>query len=218
MPTLELDEIGKFVALGGAFSSHQNEKDVDYRWPDLWVVPSEAVIPEGDTIRIPDRVEKVKPGAEITAVIGESIWEASDEEAWDVIKGFTISNDVSVAGEWPGWSDPDAETNSGIGYKLFPTFSPYLTEYTPKGSKAEYEDLEVKVTVDGDVAVTGSTNQMAWSIGELVSFASEIVELNENDVVALGDPGSATKYLDDASEVTCTIESLGELTNRIKRA
>jgi len=217
MPTLRTDDIGKFIALGGTFTSHLDEKDVDYRWPDLWVVPPEAVIPEGETIRIPDRIEQVKAGSEITAVMGEDAYEASPEEAWDAIKGFSISNDVSVAGEWPGWSDPDAETNSGIGYKLFPTFSPFLTEYTEKGAEAGYDDLHVEVTIDGEVAVSGSTSQMAWSIGELVSFASKIVKLEEDDVVALGDPGGATMYLDDASEVTCSIESLGELTNPVEQ-
>jgi 2-keto-4-pentenoate hydratase/2-oxohepta-3-ene-1,7-dioic acid hydratase in catechol pathway len=58
---------------------------------------------------------------------------------------------------------------------------------------------------------------MAFSIPEMVSFASHVVRLRENDVVALGDPGGASGYLDDASEVTCTVESIGELTNPIER-
>jgi hypothetical protein len=32
---LSKDKIGKFVALGGTFISHQEEKEVSYRWPDL---------------------------------------------------------------------------------------------------------------------------------------------------------------------------------------
>lgn len=217
MTKLSPDSIGKFVALGGGFQSHLDEKDRTYRWPDLWVVPAEAVITEGEAIEIPDRVEKVKPGSELTAVIGDDIYEADEEEAWDAIKGFTISNDVTASGDWPGWSDPDHGMITGVGYKMLPTFSPILTEYVEKGDRVDYEDLSVEIYVDGELTVSGSTSQMAFSIAEMISFASNICKLHENDVVALGDPGNPTNFLDDADSVTCEIESIGELTNPVKR-
>lgn len=214
---LSKDDIGKFIALGGTFVSHQQEKERTYRWPDLWVVPYEGMVHEGEPIRIPNRVEKVKPGAEITAVIGEKAYEANEEEAWDAIKGFTISNDVTVGGDWPGWSDPDHGMITGVGYKLLPTFSPILSEYVEKGPEEEYYDLDVEVRVDEEVSVSGSTEQLGFSIPEMVSFASNICVLHENDVIALGDPGNPTTYLDTAQEVTCVIEGIGELTNTIER-
>lgn len=214
---LPVDTIGKFVALGGTFHSHQEEAGRTYRWPDVWIVPPEALIPEGEPIEIPDRTERIKPGSELTAVIGADLWEASESEAWDGIKGFTVSNDVTAAGDWPGWSDPDHGMITGVGYKIFPTFSPILSEYVEKQDEATYDDLSVEVRVDDAVAVSGSTAQMAFSIPEMVSFASQIVKLRENDVVALGDPGDPTMYLDDANEVTCFVEDVGTLTNPVRR-
>ena len=217
MGKLPPEKIGKFVALGGGFQSHLDEKDRTYRWPDLWVVPDEAVVSEGETIEIPDRVENIKPGSELTAVIGDDIYEADEEEAWDAIKGFTISNDVTASGDWPGWSDPDNEMITGVGYKLLPTFSPIRSEYVEKGDESDYDDLSVEVRVDGETAVSGSTAQMSFTIGEMISFASNICKLHENDVVALGDPGSPSQFLDDAGSVTCEIEGIGTLTNPIER-
>jgi len=214
---LSTDDIGKFVALGGTFQSHLDEKDRTYRWPDLWVVPSESVVAEEEEIRIPARVEDVKPGTELTAVIGDSIWEASEEEAWDAIDGFTVSNDVTASGDWPGWSDPDHGMITGVGYKLLPTFSPILTEYVEKEELPHYDDLDVSVTVDGEQSVSGSTSQMSFTVPEMVSFASNVVQLDENDVLALGDPGEPSVLLDDASSVTCAIETIGELTNPVVR-
>jgi FAD/FMN-containing dehydrogenase len=104
---LDVDSIGTFVALGGTFHSHLDEKERTYRWPDAWVVPDASIVPEGAAIEIPDRVEDVKPASELTADIGDSIHRASDTEAWDAIEGFTVSNDVTAAGDWPGWYDPD---------------------------------------------------------------------------------------------------------------
>ena len=210
------DDIGTFVALGGTFSSHQEEKDRRYRWPDAWVVPESAIVPEGAPIEIPERAEKVKPGAELTAVIGEQIHRASESEAWEAIEGFTVSNDVTAAGDWPGWSDPDHGMVTGVGYKILSTFSPILCEYTPKRTVEDYDDLSVTVLVDDDVSVSGSTSQMAFSIGEMVSFASHIVSLGPNDVVALGDPGTPQRTLDDADRVSATVESIGTLENPIR--
>jgi len=214
---IQKDDVGKFVALGGTFLTHQTETDTNYRWPDLWIVPDEAIVHENEAIKIPQRTEKVKPGAELTAVIGDHLWQASEQEAWEGIKGFTISNDVTASGDWPGWSDPAHGVITGVGYKLFPTFSPLLSEGIERGEQSAYDDLHVEVTVDGETAVSGTTAQLAFSIPELVSFASQITELHENDVVALGDPGNPSRFLDDAESVTCEIEGIGSLTNPVKR-
>lgn len=214
---LDPNSIGKFVALGGTFRSHQEEKDRTYRWPDLWLVPQEGINTQGESIQIPEKAEEVKPASELTAVIGDDLWQATEEEAWRGIKGFTISNDVTAAGEWPGWSDPNHGMVTGVGYKLFPTFSPLLTEYKPKQQQDAYANLEVEVRVDDELSVEGSTKQMAFSIPEMVSFASNIVKLEENDLVALGDPGNPSVTLDEAETVSCSIETIGELQNPIER-
>jgi 2-keto-4-pentenoate hydratase/2-oxohepta-3-ene-1,7-dioic acid hydratase in catechol pathway len=150
-------------------------------------------------------------------VIGEEIHRASEADAWDAIEGFTVSNDVTASGDWPGWSDPDHGMITGVGYKCIATFSPILTDVIPKRDRSRYEDLAVEVTVDGETSVDGSTSQMAFTIPEMVSFASHIVPLTENDVVALGDPGDPSVTLDEADSVTCSVESIGELTNPVER-
>jgi len=210
------ESIGKFAALGGTYVTHTAEKDREYRWPDLWLVPEEALIHEGETVKIPDRVDQVKPGSELTAIIGEPLWQASEAEAWDAIKGFTISNDVTASGEWPLESDP-SYGGTGSGYKLFPTFSPVLSEAVEKQDRDYYADLQVEISIDGETIAAHSTEQLGFSIGELVSFTSHILKLEENDMVALGDPGEVRDYLDTADSVTCSIESIGELTNPVVR-
>lgn len=211
------EDIGTFVALGGTYRSHQDESERTYRWPDLWVYPDSAVVAEGEQIRIPARTDQIKPASELTAIVGEPIAAADPDEAWEAIAGFTVSNDVTAAGDWPGWSDPDHGI-TGVGYKLFPTFSPILTEYVERCDLGHYDDLEVRVEVDGEESVAGSTAGFAFSIPEMVSFASQIVPLEPGDAVALGDPGDPKRLLDDASSVTCSIESIGELTSPITRA
>lgn len=215
MPTLPLDSVGKLVALGGAFSTHAADERPT-KWPDLWVTADETRIGPGEAIELPPEVEDVTVGPEITVVIGDSLWRASEEEATAAVKGFTITNDVSAKGEWPGYSNENHEFITGVGYKIFPTFRPVLTEYVEFGADAVGE-REVEAVVDGETVVSGTTAEMSFTVAELVAHASKIVPLEENDLLALGDPGSPTGYIDDADEVTCRIEGVGELTNRIVR-
>lgn len=142
---------------------------------------------------------------------------ASESEAWDAIAGFTISNDVTASGERPSLYEPDQPRITGVGYKIFPTFLPVLSEVTPRREPSHYDDLDVSVTVDGEPCVSGSTRQIAFSPLEMVSFASQIVKLRENDLVALGDPGEPSIILDEASAVTYAIDTIGELTNPVRR-
>lgn len=203
------------MALGGAFSTHAADERPT-KWPDVWVTAAETRIGPGEPIQLPPEVENVTPGPEITAVIGGSLWRASEAEALETIKGFTVSNDVTAKGEWPGYSHENHEFITGVGYKIFPTFRPVLLDYVELGPE-EISGRHVEATIDGEVVVSGSTDDMAFGVGELIAHVSKIVKLKENDLVALGDPGNPTGYLDEASEVTCIVEGIGELTNPIER-
>lgn len=207
-------ETHKFLALGPTFRSHQKEIDRSPRWPDVWLVPDEAVVHEGEQISIPSYVSGVKPGVELTAVLGQEIWQASEQEAWEAVEGFTISNDVTATSEWPGWPE-SGRMKTNFGYKMFPTFSPVLSRYKERGPLETYDDLQMEVVVDGETSITGNTGGLHFPIPELISYVSYIFPLNRGDLIALGDPGHPDVFLDDAARVSCSIESLGTLSNDI---
>lgn len=211
---LSVSDIGTFVALGGTCSSHR-VASIAYRWPQLWIYPDSTVATEDDPIRIPDSVDNVVGAPELTAVVGTDLWQATEAEARDGLKGFTVSNDVSALGDWPGRADPESEATTGIQHKLFPTFAPVLSTPRSDVSAVLDEELAIEMTVDGESVVESTTTDYAFSIPEMVAHASHVVPLEENDVVALGEPQGETHYLDRADVVTCRIEGVGELRNSI---
>ena len=212
------DSDARVIGLGGTYHTHQQEGGRSYRWPDLWVYPDSAVIGDGDPIRIPRGTDNIKPGCELTAVIAGPLTTQTKEAAWDAVAGFTVSNDVTAAGEWPGWSDPDHGMITGVGYKLFPGFCPILEAFTPREDLDSYANRSVHVDVDGETSVSGSTADLAFSIPELILFADRIVPLRAGDLIALGDPGSPRVLLDSADEVVCTVEGVGTLRNPVANA
>jgi 2-keto-4-pentenoate hydratase/2-oxohepta-3-ene-1,7-dioic acid hydratase in catechol pathway len=221
MPELPVDDITTFAALGGTFSSHRAvssmHSEVTPKWPpNLWTVPASAVVPGGEPIEIQPYAEKVTIGPEPAAVIGESLFRASEAEAAAGIKGFTVSNDLAALGEFPGYPYPDQETHSGRGFKIMPGFSPVATHYEP----LDADDLAgraIEAEIDGERVVEGSTDAMDWSPAEIVAHVSKVIRLENGDVISLGEPSTEHHYLDDADRVTCRVEGVAELTNPVRR-
>jgi len=212
---LLFDDGSKFVSLGGAFTTHTSSERPK-KWPDVWTVPKEAVVSEGAAIELPPEVEDVAIGPEITAVVGESMYRVDESDVAASIAGFTVSTDVSAKGEWPGYANENHPHITGTGYKIFPTFRPTLSTYEPL-SIEDAVDLHVEGIVDGETVVEGSTASMGFSIPEIFAHVSKIIKLEPGDLVALGDPGNPSRFIDDASTVTSRIQDIGELTNPVRR-
>lgn len=212
---LSFNEGSKFVSLGGAFTSHV-DSERPKKWPDVWIVPDEAVVSDGDVIELPPEVEDVTIGSELTAVVGKPMWRVDEPNVAESIAGFTISTDVTAKGEWPGYANENHPHITGTGYKIFPTFRPTLSTYEPLEIK-NVTDLHVEATVNGETVVEGTTADLGFSFEEIFAHVSKIVKLDPGDLVALGDPGNPDKYIHDGSTVSSRIENIGELTNHVKQ-
>ncbi|MFB6160302.1 MAG: fumarylacetoacetate hydrolase family protein [Haloferacaceae archaeon] len=214
---IDLDDVGTFVALGGTYAAH-HRREVPPRWPILWTVPRASVVPEGEPVRIPPGIDRVEPGTELVAVLDEPLWRADADEAAAAVRGFTVSNDAKTMGEFPGYPypdmDPETDDPVGRGFHLMPTFSPTLTEGVAL-APSDVADRAVETYVDGERVVASSTAEMAWSVGEMLAHVSRVLRLEPGDLVSLGDPAFPGAYLEDAEEVVCRIEGVGELSNPV---
>jgi 2-keto-4-pentenoate hydratase/2-oxohepta-3-ene-1,7-dioic acid hydratase in catechol pathway len=174
------------------------------------------MIGDSEPVKLPLEVEEVTIGPELTAVIGESMWHVEETDVNDAIAGFTISTDVTAKGEWPGYANENHQYITGTGYKIFPTFRPALSTYEPLEID-EVANLDVEATVDDETIIRGSTPELGFSIPEIFSHVSRIIKLQPGDLVALGDPGNPDKFIDGANMITCSIDTIGNLTNPVTR-
>ena len=205
---IDLAEVQKFVALGYTFESHAPGT---YGWPAWWIEPAECLIPSGETVQIPPDLEAVGIGPELTVVIGEELYRPTSEAVSDAIAGFTVSNDVSAVGDWPGHPH---ETTLNRAYKMFPTFRPTLTE----GVEMSLEDanhVEIEAFIDGESVGSAAMSEARWSVSEMIAEVASVMPLHPGDLIALGEPISGT--VEDSATVTCRIDGVGELTNPVQR-
>src|SRR5271166_7076892 len=167
---------------------------------------------------------------EIAAVIGTGGMDLSVVEAERAIIGYTIFND---------WSARDLQQLEGQlaigqakGKDSGVTLGPYLV--TPDELEPYRRDgklsLQVTALVNDSVIGSGSTGQMDWTFGEVISYASRGVALTPGDVIGSGTVPTCTLvehlsptalesfpgWLHDGDVVTLRVQGLGETRQTVR--
>ncbi|BBZ48121.1 fumarylacetoacetate hydrolase family protein [Mycobacterium parmense] len=169
---------------------------------------------------------------EIAAVIGAGGKDLTVEEAERAIIGYTIFND---------WSARDLQQlesqlaiGQGKGKDSGVTLGPYLVtpdELEPYRRDGKF-DLAAQALVNENVIGSGSTAQMDWTFGEVISYVSRGVTLAPGDVIGSGTVPTCTlvEHLDparleafpgwlrDGDVVTLRVQGLGETRQTVRAA
>jgi len=202
-----LAKSGRLFCLGGAYTSHLEERNRDlFTVPEQWYVPRSSIVGPDSPIVLPKRIAgQVKPAAELGVVIGEGGRNIDDEKALDLVAGYTVSNDVTARTDWPG----------PRGYKIMDTFNPLGPAITPSTAINNPLDLDIRMYLDDDTICEGSTRGHRFTISFMISYMSTIIELRPGDILSTGDPGGVSGQLMAGRELITEIESVGTLRNPI---
>ena len=151
---------------------------------------------------------------ELGVIIGKDAFQVSYEEAENYIFGYTIINDISAR---------EVQTEHKQWY-----FGKSLDGFTPMGpcivTKDEFTyppKLEIKCFVNGELRQNSTTDHLIHDISEIISELSSGMTLKAGTLIATGTPEGVgmgmnpPSFLKPGDRVTCYIEGIGELTNRI---
>lgn len=200
-------EDARVICLGGVYTNHLRERGVTLnRDPNQWVMPSTAIVGPDEQIELPDRDDsEVIPAIELGVVIGAGGKYIDETEAFDHVAGYTVVNDVTDRGEYPG----------PMGYKMLDTFSPCGPHISTTDEVPDPLSLDVTVKSDSETICRGSTAGMHFTISFLVSYLSTFMRLRPGDVLSTGDPGGVEGALEPGTTVDLDISSVGTLSNEV---
>jgi 2-keto-4-pentenoate hydratase/2-oxohepta-3-ene-1,7-dioic acid hydratase in catechol pathway len=226
---------GKALALAGNYSEHIKEANINRGFnvglsdsprmttvPRPFLMPPTVVIGPDEQIPWPAYSKDIDYELELAIVIGKEAKAVTADSALDYIAGYTIANDVSARSvtfvknraERP-W-DEFYDWLNGKWADGFLPMGPYLLT---RDEVADVQNLNMTLTVNGQVRQKANTSQMIYPVADIVSFLSHIMTLEPGDVIATGTPsgvGLATgNYLQPGARIECTIENLGTLTNTL---
>jgi 2-keto-4-pentenoate hydratase/2-oxohepta-3-ene-1,7-dioic acid hydratase in catechol pathway len=198
----------KLIAVGLNYADHIAEmKRTPLGTPLIWFKAPSSLLPHNGNIEIAFPEHQTDFEAELGIVIGRTAKNVSAERALDFVFGYTIGLDIS---------DRDLQKSE----KQFGRCKSFDT-YTPIGpfvySDLGVRDLPLELRQNGEVRQRARTSQMIYSVGEIVSFASQSLSLMPGDVILTGTP-SGVGPIRAGDELEARIGDWPPLRNRVINA
>jgi 2-keto-4-pentenoate hydratase/2-oxohepta-3-ene-1,7-dioic acid hydratase in catechol pathway len=196
----------KIVAIGKNYAAHAAEMGLDLpAEPLMFIKPNTALLPHLGEIVIPPVSRQVDYEAELAVVIGKTAKNVCAAEADGYIFGYTCANDVTAR-------DLQAKDGQWTRAKSFDTFLP-VGPYIVKG--VDPSNLDIKLTLNGEVKQHSNTNSFIFSVGEIIEAVTKVMTLYPGDLILTGTPAGIGP-VKPGDEVAVEIENVGRLVNRVK--
>lgn len=152
---------------------------------------------------------------ELAVIIGREGKNISKEDALNYVFGYTIANDISAR---------NVQRKHGQWFK-----GKSLDGYAPMGpyiltadQLKDPDNLNLKCYVNEEARQDSNTNQMIFSLAEVISDLSKGLTLQRGDIILTGTPAGVGlgfkpyKFLNPGDTVRCEIEGLGSLITYIR--
>ena len=221
----------KVLALAGNYSEHIAEAGLTLGLSDSsrqttvprpFLMPPTVVIGPDEEIPWPAYSNQIDYEIELAVIIGKKAKCITPDEALDIVAGYTICNDISArsvtfakARAKRPW-DEFYDWLNGKWADGFLPMGPYLLTADEIG---DVQNLDMTLTVNGEVRQKANTSQMIFPVADVVSFLSHIMTLEPGDCISTGTPAGVAmatgKFLQPGDAIECTIEKLGTLKNTL---
>lgn len=222
---------GKVLALAGNYAEHIEEAGLalglsdsprNTTVPRPFLMPSTAVIGPDEIIPWPAYSDQIDYELELAVVIGKTAKCVDIDEAVNYVAGYTIANDVSarsVTFSKGRTKRPWDEFYDWLNGKWSDGFCPMGPCLVTKDEIKDVQDLDMRLTVNGEVRQQANTAQMIYKVADVVSFLSYLMTLEPGDIICTGTPSGVAmamgNFLKPGDVIECKIESLGTLKNTL---
>jgi len=185
-------QVGKAICVGRNYVDHA--KEMGNQVPDepmLFMKPSGAFVSLADDVRLPSFSEDVHHEVELAVLIGEALTNATAEQALAAIVACGVAidltaRDVQAAAKKKGHPWEKA--------KAFDGACP-LSSFVDIAAFPDLQDVDLSLTVNGDVRQHGNTCDMVFPTADLIAHASAYFSILPGDVVLTGTPAGVGPLL-----------------------
>jgi len=174
----------------------------------------ETLIAHDEEIAYPAICRDLDYEAELVVVVGAP--GIATDDPFSSFLGYTIGNDITARDLQyanPGIQDLfSAKAIDGTN-----PVGPWIVTRDELG--AGQPDLDLTLTVEGEVRQHDRTSSMAWDVGEMAAYVDQRTRLHCGDVLFTGTTAGVGRedgrYLQPGQEVVITVEGIGSLRNVI---
>lgn len=233
LPTRKLGELrvlppldpprGDVLAIGRNYGKHAQESaqawGEEVKPPTVFTKAQTSLTGPFDDIAIDSRVsEQIDWEAELGVVVGRKAINVTAADAMRHVFGYTIINDVSARDIQHGWG------GQFFKGKSLDASSPIGPWVVTADEIPEPQHLHVSLRVNGVTKQDGSTEDMIYSVSQLIAWLSIGMTLRPGTLIATGTPDGVgfarnpPEFLRPGDVVETEVERIGVLRNRMVAA
>ncbi|MFD3156903.1 fumarylacetoacetate hydrolase family protein [Haloimpatiens sp. FM7330] len=176
----------------------------------------DRAVPDGKNISSHiDITKELDYEVELAIIIGKEGRNIARDKVEEYIFGYTILNDILARNlqtkhtQWLAGKSLDGTCPMG----------PYIVHK----SKIKFPiELDIKCYINGELRQNSNTKEMIFDIPYIISELSKGITLKPGDIISTGTPCGVgmgfkpAKFLNSGDEVTCIIENIGKMTNKVE--
>jgi 2-keto-4-pentenoate hydratase/2-oxohepta-3-ene-1,7-dioic acid hydratase in catechol pathway len=207
---------GKIVGCALTYGKHAAEAGLEPpAEPMFMLTAASAINGPHDDVMIPKGGTQLDWEAELAVVFCKAGSNIPVERAMEHVAGFCVGNDVS---ERVFQLERGTQWTKGKSADTLKPLGPWLVTSDEVGDP---NDLDISLTVNGEIMQSSNTSDMMYSIAELVSIISNYVSWQPGDIMMTGTPPGVgydmkpPTYLQPGDVMEARIEKLGAQRNAI---
>lgn len=207
----------KVICVGLNYRPHAHESGFEApAAPLLFGKFANTLCGDGEPVVLPANLGHVDAEAELALVIGKTASHIPEDDAFDVIAGYTCANDVSAREVQFG----DGQWFRGKGFDGFCPVGPRVVP----AAELDPSNLRIRQRLNGELLQDGNTGDLIFTIPVLVSYISQAITLERGDLILTGTPEGVGFFrepkvaLHHGDVVEVEIDGIGVLRNEIRAA
>jgi len=188
--------------VGRNFGEKVDQMDYDIpEVPDWFIKPPHSLHPPEQPIPYPEWTAELTYAGELAAVIDEQCHNISESGVDDVVRGYTILNDMDALDQERRTARKAFDASGPLG--------PWIeTDYEPVGR-------EMETHINGERRQHDNTENMFNKPRKTVAFLSERYTFRPGDVISFGSPANPG-LVEPGDEIEIRYEGIGTLRNTIE--
>ena len=168
--------------------------------PTFFIKPPVSLHPPEKPIPYPEFSTEVTYAGELAAVIDTECKSVEEYEVDDVVRGYTILNDLDCLDQECLAARKSFDSSGPLG--------PVIADVEPVG-------IEMTTHINGELRQEDNTESMLIKPREIVSFLSDRVTLKPGDVISFGSPANPG-LIERGDEIEIHYEGIGTLRNTVE--
>lgn len=223
-PDFTLDEItylpvipnpDKIFCIGINYGGHMRETSgVVPEEPIVFVRFANSQIGHKQPFLAPPESTRVDWEGEIAVVIGKPGRRIKAGDAWKYIAGYAPYNDGSMREH----QKKDGQWTPGKNFVGSGPFGPWMAT---RGEIADNAKLTLVTRLNGEEMQRATSDEMIYSIPQLIEYCSMFSKLEPGDVIVTGTPGGVGSkrtpplFMKDGDVIEVEVEEIGVLSNPV---